>query len=432
MMSRKWLLIMAIAFTTQTSLAADDNWDDWGDEEQTQASGFKLPVTGFVQFLESQRVVDNPLLRDDRIASEARTRLEYSHYLGKFFLSYKGDVYYDFVDDQFSARNREAFVSVSPGSSMDVKVGRQILTWGTGDLLFLNDLFPKNWIAFFSGEDQQYLKAPSDAIKVGFYSDIINADLVWTPEFDSDIFVTGERLSYYSPLADAIVAAPPKMQAHRPGRTLHNGEVAGRLYKTVHGIEYAGYFYRGFFKTPKGYDPFLGQVYFPRLNTYGASMRGPTLAGIGNIEFSQNDSVEDRDGSNPVIPNSETRFLLGYEQEVIKNLTGALQYYVEYTRHRDLIKAQLVNPDTAPDQYRQVVTTRLTLLTLQNNLVWSLFVFYSPSDQDYYLLPSVKYRISDAFEVAGGGNYFNGQQQHTMFGQFEDNSNVYVRAKYIF
>jgi len=38
----------------------------------------------------------------------------------------------------------------------------------------------------------------------------------------------------------------------------------------------------------------------------------------------------------------------------------------------------------------------------------------------------------DALEIAGGGNYFNGQQQHTMFGQFEDNSNIYVRAKYIF
>lgn len=431
-MLKKWLVVTSLLVATHQSLAADDGWDDDWSEAETTNSDAKLPVTGFLQLFASQRTVDNPLLADDRIASEARARLEYSQYISSVLLSYKGDIYYDAIDDRLSANNREAFVGFSPDARADVKIGRQILTWGTGDLVFLNDLFPKNWVAFFSGEDQQYLKAPSDAIKVSMYTDSMNGDLVWSPEFDSDIFLTGDRLSYYSPLYNRIVAAPPTLQAQRPGRTLNNGEIAGRLYKTVQGIEYAGYFYRGFYKTPEGYDQVTGELYFPRLNAYGASMRGPAWSGIGNIEFALHDSVEDSAGTNPFIPNSETRFLLGYEQEVVTNLTGALQYYVEYTHNRSDIKTQLTDPTTAPDLYRQVITTRLTLLTLQNNLTWSFFMFYSPTDQDFYLLPSVKYRINDAFEVSGGGNYFKGRQQHTMFGQFEGNSNVYVRAKYIF
>ena len=425
------LTLFVIAAATHNSMAADDNWDDWGDEP-AKPSGFQLPITGFIQLFDSQRIVGNPLLRDDSIANELRARLEYAHTFSGIRLSYKGDVFYDGVDDRFSGNNREAYLGFSPATSVDVKMGRQILTWGTGDLLFLNDLFPKNWVAFFSGQDQQYLKAPSDALKISLYSDAVNVDMVWSPEFDPDVYVRGDRLSYYSPLYDRIVAAPPKLDARLPHHSINNGEVAGRAYKTLNGIEYAGYVYRGFYKTPEGYDAVSGELYFPRLNAYGASIRGQVLAGIGNAEFSVHDSVDDRAGTNPFIPNSETRFLLGYEQELIPDLTGAVQYYVEYTHNRDAIRAQLPTPDTAPDIYRQVVTTRLTLLTLQNNMVWSVFMFYSPSDQDLYLLPSVKYRINDALEIAGGGNYFNGQQQHTMFGQFEDNSNIYVRAKYIF
>ncbi|MFW6031595.1 MAG: hypothetical protein ACOC9T_03300, partial [Myxococcota bacterium] len=32
---------------------------------------------------------------------------------------------------------------------------------GTGDLVFLNDLFPKDWRSFLLGRDLDYLKAPS-------------------------------------------------------------------------------------------------------------------------------------------------------------------------------------------------------------------------------------------------------------------------------
>ena len=49
---------------------------------------------------------------------------------------------------------REANVQLFPTDNMDIKVGRQILTWGTGDLLFINDMFPKDWQAFFIGRDE--------------------------------------------------------------------------------------------------------------------------------------------------------------------------------------------------------------------------------------------------------------------------------------
>ena len=64
------------------------------------------------------------------------------------------DLLYDPVLDRHSVRLeegdgfldlREANFILTPASLMDVKAGRQILTWGTGNLIFINDLFPKDW-----------------------------------------------------------------------------------------------------------------------------------------------------------------------------------------------------------------------------------------------------------------------------------------------
>ena len=61
-------------------------------------------------------------------------------------------------------------LAIPAGCNLDVKLGRQVLTWGTGDLLFLNDLFPKDWVSFFAGRDDEYLKAPSNTLRATQYN----------------------------------------------------------------------------------------------------------------------------------------------------------------------------------------------------------------------------------------------------------------------
>ena len=70
--------------------------------------------------------------------------------------------------DEIVGDLRQLRFTFRPGGSVDLRVGRQILTWGTGDLLFINDLFPKDWVSFFSGREEQYLKNPVDAARFGW------------------------------------------------------------------------------------------------------------------------------------------------------------------------------------------------------------------------------------------------------------------------
>ena len=142
------------------------------------------------------------------------------------------------------------------------------------------------------------------------------------------------------------------------------------------------------------------------MNAYGASIRLPLGPGLANAETSYYDS---RDG------NDQLRFLLGYEWEARRNFTVGLQYYLEQHDATD---------------NRHILTNRLTYRAGRDKHTWSLFTFYSPSDDDFYLRPTYSYRHSDQWSFTVGTNLFDGRDEDTFFGQFTDASNAYLRVRF--
>ncbi len=408
-----------------TATTADDDWgDDWGDDAQgDQAIGLKW--TGFGELGYGLRSDDEP--RRSTLA-EARVRAETEWLHDTFTLGFKGDINVDEVDEQVDLDLRELNLQFTLARRLDVKLGRQVLTWGTGDLLFLNDLFPKDFVSFFAGRDDEYLKAPSTALRLTWYGDAFNTDMVWSPKFEPDNYLTGERFSFFVPAADAIIAPDPKFNPDEPSSSLDNGELALRLFKRVQSVEYALYAYRGFFKQPNAVNN-NGVATFAPLNSYGLSARGPFSAGVFSSEFSWYDSRDDRDGDDPRTPNSQARMLLGYEQELVSNLTAGMQVYTEWTQHHSRLRANSPLPDIEAEQWRNVLTLRLSYRTRRETINYSLFTFLSPTDEDYYLRPNVEFRLSDAWNLSAGANLFAGKQRYTFFGQLEDNSNIYLRVR---
>ncbi|MCB0334741.1 MAG: hypothetical protein KDD62_00505 [Bdellovibrionales bacterium] len=327
---------------------------------------------------------------------------------------------------------REAFVFARLGENADVKVGRQVLTWGTGDFLFINDLFPKDWNSFFIGRDDEYLKAPSDALKVSLFSEVVNIDLVYTPVFDSDRYIDGQRISFFNPAQAAITGRDQPLEVSERTRWFQDDELSARIYRRLGSYELALYGYYGFWKSPGGFDPKTMEATFPRLAVYGASLRGPFLSGIGNLEVGYYDSLDDSDGKDPLVRNSELRALAGYEQEIAQNLTAGIQYYVEAIQDYEGYRAQLPESLYLQDEYRQLVTLRLTQLLMNQNLLVSFFGFYSPTDDDAFPRAKVNYKLSDSLQVEFGSNFFLATDRRSFFGMFEDNSNVYTAIRYGF
>lgn len=413
------------------------------DAPQAAPSGLAAPserllpdwLSGFWEARAGLRLQDDP---QEKAASIGETRLQLQIDKGSERVAVKAvaDLLYDPVLADYAVDLedgdgwldlRQANLLLRPAAFMDLKLGRQINTWGTGDLLFINDLFPKDWNAFFIGRDDEYLKAPSDCVKAAFFSEWANLDLVYTPRFDSDRFIDGRRISYWN--GQRLVGADDEVDADKPDRVFRDDEWAARLYRTFGAYEVAAYGYDGCWKSPGGMDAATGRALFPRLQAFGASARGPLGRGILSLEGGWYRSADDLGGDDPYVKNSEARYLVGYEQELLRDLTGGVQYYVENMRDHGAYRRALPPGAIASDEYRHVVTVRLTRFLLSQNLRVGVFAYYSPTDRDAYLRPNVNYKIDDRWIAEVGGNVFVGERDSTFFGQFERNNNVYVSLR---
>jgi len=348
---------------------------------------------------------------------------------GHFALDYLAD---EIPGDGTGLELREGYLKFNGFSDhLEVRAGRQPTTWGTGDLLFINDLFPKDWVSFFVGRDDQYLKSPSDALRLGFYGLPFNVDLVYTPKFKPDLIPTGERLVFWTP-----ALLPPQ----HPREELKNGELALRLNRYLGSINLAAYGYVGFWKSPQGLLLDGGGAptafFYPRLNVYGASARGGALGGVLWLEGGYYDSRDDLGGGKPNLPNSELRAMAGYERQWWSDFTGGMQVYWEHMMDHAKARRSLdevFGPNAyLKDEDRLLLTLRLRQMMLYQTLTLSVFTFYSPTDKDTYTRLAASYQYTDEISLTVGGNVFYGKDNRTLLGMNDSNDNVFARLRYAF
>ncbi len=391
---------------------------------------YQIDFNGFLEARSGWRL-DRDQDEKDASINEVRGQLELDKDLNWAQFKMKGDLNGDLVVEKLDASLRELNFSASPLDNVDIIAGRQILTWGTGDLLFINDLFAKDWQSFFIGRDDEYLKAPSDALKTSIFFADASLDLVYIPLFNGSKFVDGSRLSYWNGLQGRIGDRSLTVQDDNLNRFGRDSEFSARLAKNIGSLELALYIYNGFWQTPEGVNPVTYNLTHPRLTVYGFSGRAPLLGGIANIEAGYYDS-EDHTGDDSFIRNSEVRFLTGFEHELGMNLTGGVQYYLEWKQDYDGYVKNLLPGAKKADEYRSLFTLRLTKLLMQQNLNLGVFIYYSPSDNDMYLRPKAKYQINDQWTAEVGGNIFTGNNDYTFWGQFADNTNLYASLRWNF
>lgn len=425
------VLVANVGAGTPAAAAADQ------DSYDASAEPF-ADIGGFVEVRIGARTQSDP--REGTLSvSEARLQLDVEKDLSLLSIHVVADLVLDpetnTLDVQIERGRglvdlRQANIVLSPFAFLDLKIGRQIATWGTGDLVFINDLFPKDWSAFLLGRDIEYLKAPTDAVRVSLFRGAFDAEIVYTPRFDADRFVDGRRVSFFDPVSGGRRGRERPLIVERPDSWFRDDEVAARVYRSLGAHEFALYFYRGFWKSPTGRNAATGASTFPLLSVFGASWRGAVLGGIANAEAGYYRG-RDRLGSDPLVPNDEFRFLVGYERELATELTASWQYYMErildYGRYSESLPST-----TGSDEYRQLMTMRVTKLLLRQTLTLSLFHFYSPSDNDGSLRWNLLCKMTDAARIELGGNHFYGDRDHTFFAQFENNSSIYTAFRYGF
>ena len=114
-------------------------------------------------------------------------------------------------------------------------------------------------------------------------------------------------------------------------------------------------YHNGFWPIPNALDSNSNSAFYARLKIYGASFHGPFVKGIVSAEIDYYDSVQDRSGDNPFIPNNQIRGLLRYDLELRKNLNMTVQYYVEQRQQQQAYEASLLPGMRAEDKNYQLI-----------------------------------------------------------------------------
>ena len=394
------------------------------------ASGQDVSLDGFAQTHvagRTSRVDCPPATACGFPAAELRGQLkaEGKNSSGNAAFLTRFDLLRDAAVDDTRLVTRELFGDLT-SEKASARLGRQVITWGVGDLLFINDTFPRDWVAMFTGQPMQYLKLGGDALKLNAFPGPANFELV-IAGFRPDNTPTSRRFIFDDPLPAGL-----SRRTLEPGNGSGELEVSGRVSGYLANWELAGYVSRTHYRNPAWRvtgSEIVGT--YPRLNTAGASLTGPIGKGVISLEAGYYDSPQDRGGRDPSVENSQFRGLVGYSRQLWEDATLGLQLYGDWMRDYTAYRETLPVGFPVKDRLRKVATARFTQFFAHQTVTFNLFAFLGLSEKDRYVIPSLRYAFSDNLWAEIGANLFGGRRDG-MFGSMQDNSNVYLTVRCAF
>jgi hypothetical protein len=312
-------------------------------------------------------------------------------------------------------------------------------------MLFINDLFPKNWMANFLGREMEMLKDSSDSVRLTTYWGPSTFDFVYTPKFAADVTPTGCRFGVFDVNERKVVSKSSTCESEvsygRDNGKISEGELALSVKRNVYGQELALYGYRGFFKSAKSLR-FDGSSFTPfhsRLNVFGFSSEGQVGPGILSVEAGYYDSEDDSSGDNYLIENSSIRYLFGYRADLSAKFSLGFQFYQErMMKYREYEQSFLSNNPNGfayrKSEGRNTYTVRLTYKAQQETLNFSLFSYLRPQDKDSFTKFEVSKKINDDLKITTGVNVFTGKDNYRdrEFGMLDDADNAFARLTFSF
>ena len=311
-------------------------------------------------------------------------------------------------------------------SKADIRIGKQIITWGSSDLVFVTDVFPKDWTSLIVGRPMEYLKKGTEAARGQFYLGKNTLEIILIPAFTPDTLPGGERLAAYNPFQNAT-----GMADILPPNRLRSPEAAIAVSKTVGPYDYSLNFYSGRDRRPAlSFDHTSGMGFrrYPRMWMIGGGFKGASGDRIyrGEIAYYH---TEDTSGADPGAQNASLKYLLGTDISLGGNRSAGFQFSQEFMFDYGAYSATLPAGFPTTKKVQSLLTFRFMDAWKYQTIKPKLFLIYDISGRDFYLNCEYEQNLNDAVSVVAGFNQFGGRT-HTMYGQFEKNDNAYLNIRH--
>jgi hypothetical protein len=320
-------------------------------------------------------------------------------------------------------------------SSVDLRLGRQQIVWGKADGMFITDIVSPKDLGQFLLADFEEIRSGVDAIKLNYYRGNSTLELVWLPSFTATQMPEAGSLWEIKPQ----FPIQPSMDMSRSEVTgsLENSEIFGKisLLSSFADLELmAGYAWDDdpSLHMDAQVDPYTQELTSLKITpehhrlaltggSFSTEVEGFILRGEGAYYWDKVFNTTNLALGDGTLERDYVHYLLGVDRPLF-GLNTSLQFSQEVVLDFD--------ESLARGETREVMTVLLSDDFLGETLHLEFFSYLGLTDGDALLRPKIIYDMSDGLELTLGSDIFIGDEG--MFGGFDANDLLYVKARYSF
>ena len=344
---------------------------------------------------------------------------------------------YLFNSDSLHLNIRELYVDMY-FKNFDLRVGKQQIVWGKADGVFITDVVSPLNLTEFLLPDFDEIRTGVISTKLDYYIGNSTVELVWIPQFTPITKPASNSIWYIQP----EFPAPPVFDWSKAeiNPTLENSEFFLRYSAMTSVIDFdlmAAYTWDD---TPAMHinrvmdistgSPVLTALNitpeYHRLSLAGASfsseIKGVILRGEAAYYNGKYFQTQDPTAEDALIQKDYLNYVLGLDFN-IGNVKMSGQFIQKYILDFD--------DNMIDDETNNMATFLARYDLMRETLHLELFSYIGLTNEDALIRPKITYDFDDGFSILLGANIFVGDEKG-QFGQYHDNTMMYMKLKYNF
>ncbi|PID63322.1 MAG: hypothetical protein CR986_00030 [Ignavibacteriae bacterium] len=323
---------------------------------------------------------------------------------------------------------REAYLDYSE-DNWGFRLGRQLIIWGAADGLRITDLVSPMDMTEFLARDYDDIRMPVEALKFNYFFDEIRCEFVFVPVFKGFILPNNPKNPWAIPMPIIPNMKVVMLQDNKPEFKLKNSEFGGRIVFNLSGIDFSFSALQTFNKIPllSKYiksDSLLIRPEYKRFTFLGGDFAKPLGEFVirGEVAFNINKRLITKQTPTVLQKHNTINALLGIDWYAPNEWMIALQMNNELVMdHKNELEQR---------ENTTLLTFNVQKQLLNNTLKLSDFIYVDLNNSGFFNRFSLDYSLSDEIHLLMGYDHFEGDSG--MFGNYKDNSEIWIKAKYSF
>ncbi len=346
---------------------------------------------------------------------------------------------YHYWSDSLDLQLRELYLDLF-FDNFDLRIGRQQIVWGKADGVFITDVVSPLNLTEFLLPDFDEIRTGITAVKFNYYIGNHTLELIWLPSFTPVQMPRASSIWYAQP--DFLIQPTFDWSNSEIKPSLENSEIFAKYtaLTSVVDIEIMGgytwddtptmHVQKEFQVSPETQQPMLTGINispeYHRLflggGSFSSEIKGIILRGEAAYYNGKYFQTEDPTAEDALIQKDYLHYVAGLDFNIgsVKLSTQFIQKYI--LDYNDFMKENEIN-NTATFMARYDL--------FRETLHLELFSYIGLTNKDALIRPKISYDFDNSFSILGGMNIFVGETDG-QFGQYQDNTMLYLKIKYSF